>query len=1036
MSDDSFTGSLAQIAVYRQALTAQQVFDHYSAANAEMVELIPTIAGNVASLPSGTAITGGHPNWTDGVFRLRWQAPLAASGHGDFSVQFGSSDVSISIDDTGVCTTSLGVAGDWAQIQNFPADPNAWYWLILTNQGTTSSYIIATDQAGAPDPSPIVSGAGVFVSRPPRPIQIAVTDGPVLFGGAYDQVCTVYPSLLPADWLMVNGDGWQQVEPAFCWDQTEYASGGHSLSIQSGAQAGSSVYWVTESPDEWDAIPATPSMPYRFTGSMKVMGDTVGPLYCSVVLTTQGLRSYYRLDDDQGGQVTDIGPAAEHGQSSGAALTGQGQSMLAADGNAGAVLMGGQLSYPQPAPGDAWSWECWFMAPAGASGELVSWGDDGGVLEVDQQGKLAFAPLRSPARVDDGQPHYAAVCSDGSTLTLYLDGQAVDSYTLQQLASIQPLEVPLSYPQVVQATPDLMYYWRLGGAGPTYVDEAAGMVGTATGPAFPQTVAGLVADDDGALAFGDPANVSNSRVQANGLGPIGNAWTFSFIFSSTDTTGLDSSTTIARYLAAWSVATSPRFYWNASSSNGCALNVYVANVANSPGSAAGLPFAGQWGANTYSPPFLDGEPHLVTVTWDGTFIRGYIDGVERNSANWSAMGGLNLDIVGSLLIGYGGGVNGGVGLATIDEFAIFARALTAGEVANLYAAMDQLDVLDSIVVSGLDPDEEHTFTVRALNASGEGAPATATATPWALPLPDATVTSGAGTSVALPVTLDELAFYDVALDADTVLSHYQASAALGPGGAGWFEVLEWDGSAPPNLLAVHPTPGPTSGEEWGQVETSFITEPTTAYLSVRCVLGVMGTVWFDLVNVLPDQQGGAVANVADSIRVLGPPAQSVFHLAGDHGQNVVPLFFGTYSKSQEGGPQVTVNFDVTQIPLFNVAQPITRTGAIKWRQIQFNAMFLSPPSMAAYNRLRDMAYSQSVPFFYRDQSGRMALMQQSPQNFQIQHEPSNYRRRYDLQNTLLEVPNTVSPHTRFAYVVGRRALVNGTLPPLDLTEEA
>jgi hypothetical protein len=127
--------------------------------------------------------------------------------------------------------------------------------------------------------------------------------------------------------------------------------------------------------------------------------------------------------------------------------------------------------------------------------------------------------------------------------------------------------------------------------------------------------------------------------------------------------------------------------------------------------------------------------------------------------------------------------------------------------------------------------------------------------------------------------------------------------------------------------------------------------------------------------------------------------------------------------------------DVTQIPLFQVAQPITRTGAIKWRQIQFSAMFLNPAAMAAYTALRDLSYSTSTPLFFRDGSGRQALVQQSPQAHQIQHEPSNYRRLFNLGNTYLEVPNKVSPHTPYPFVSGRRSLVNGSLPPLDLTEE-
>ncbi|MCL2393042.1 MAG: LamG domain-containing protein [Acidimicrobiaceae bacterium] len=1010
-----FQGSLSQLAVYPYALTPAEILAHYAAAYADAIPVYPSIANHIVTMPNGTTLMGGHPTWTDGTFRLRWQVP--AIGNGAFTVQFGSAEVEVSVN-AGVLTSSVGVSGSWAVTGSAPVTPGNWYWVYLTNQGTLSSYYIVADENGAPGPTKLVSGSGVFTNRPPRPILLSVSQGPILFGGNYPQVCTVYPAVLPADWLMVNAPGWNVLEPAFCWDTTTAQSGSRSLSIQSGIIA-DPTWWVTQSPDEWNSIPATASTPYSFTGWIKTMGnETMGPIYQSEVLSTPGIRAYYRLDDHAATAIADLGSMGANGSGTGAMLTDQ-AGLIAADPNSAFLLQGGIISWPQAALGDSWSWECWFQAPTtlplGGFYELLRWGNTR--IALDENNRLDFGPLKSPNSVADGNPHHLVVSVSPTAIWMYLDGGPI-GYT-DLTPTPLPLTVPVTYPEVVQDIPGLAHYWRLGGGGP-WQDIIGGIAATAVGAGTVTPVPGLVGDDDGAIR-----TTSTSGVGTASLLPAYTTWSWAFLFKIA-TTDMTMTSNYVLYTGASGVI-GPRVYLSLDVATGRRyLYFYGTNLS---GVSA---YTTLWSGDK---DYNDGQTHHVVVTWDGVTASLYSDGVLRQSRvavdpNQMIMPAGRLVRMGCYTASSGQEWDG-----IVDEVSWWDRALDQSEVTALYQAIPKTPV--DRLISGLAGDVEHDITVQAFNASGGGPAATASTAPWGA-LYATSVTAGYGIPGTSWLKLDEVAFYTAALTADQVGAHWVAgssSDALGPQGAGWYEVWEWDALG--NMVARHLSAGPPADAllGWGQVTVNFTTQPNATYFSIRTVLVATGTVWFDNVLVAPDVSSGAVTNVTDGVRVMGPPAMSVFHLAGNNGADVVPLFFGTYSRSQEGGPQVTTNMDVTQIPIFNLAQPITRTGAIKWRQVQFNAMFLAPEAMAQYTALRNTAYASNTPIFFRDQSGRQALVQQSPQGHQVQHEPSNYRRRYDLQNTYLEVPNTVSPYTPYAYVVGRRALLNGSLPALDLTEE-
>lgn len=91
---------------------------------------------------------------------------------------------------------------------------------------------------------------------------------------------------------------------------------------------------------------------------------------------------------------------------------------------------------------------------------------------------------------------------------------------------------------------------------------------------------------------------------------------------------------------------------------------------------------------TTNGPTIDGQWHLITITYDGQVIRRYVDGKEY--ASTAAVGTL-AGSTGSLLIGnYNGTQYGNKGIYTSDV-RIYATALTADQIKDLYAVGATVD---------------------------------------------------------------------------------------------------------------------------------------------------------------------------------------------------------------------------------------------------------------------------------------------------------------------------------------------------------
>lgn len=293
------------------------------------------------------------------------------------------------------------------------------------------------------------------------------------------------------------------------------------------------------------------------------------------------------------------------------------------------------------------------------------------------------------------------------------------------------------------------------------------------------------------------------------------------------------------------------------------------------------------------------------------------------------------------------------------------------------------------------------------------------------------LTLGQGMTAANSFVVDEISIHGVALTLTQVQALYAAGTAAqntNDSESGYFEIIEW--SAAGAQGATHLSSGP-AGPGWSPVSASIITDATTAYLSVRALTLLALQVNFDNVSLTASPSAD---NQALGTQIVGPYGQTIFHVPGENGQTVLAVYFGTYMRSQQGGPQVNTEFDTTQIAGMGLTTPIVRYGVQQWRQVVTNAMFFTPTAMEAMLTLRQQAYEKGQPLVYRDTSGRQIVVMQSNQNHQSMHEPSNYQARQDISNVLWEVANTISPYTTAAYVLGKRALVHGSLPWLTPLE--
>jgi hypothetical protein len=121
-------------------------------------------------------------------------------------------------------------------------------------------------------------------------------------------------------------------------------------------------------------------------------------------------------------------------------------------------------------------------------------------------------------------------------------------------------------------------------------------------------------------------------------------------------------------------------------SNGNRLNVYYSNpICWNTGDGTSTPF--QDGTTTINPSELLNSWHHIAVTGDGTAAKIYIDGVYRGTAKtWRAITGTQIYIS-----GWDTGTSYSWSGGKLSDFRIYATALTAADVADLYHTSAEID---------------------------------------------------------------------------------------------------------------------------------------------------------------------------------------------------------------------------------------------------------------------------------------------------------------------------------------------------------
>jgi len=268
-----------------------------------------------------------------------------------------------------------------------------------------------------------------------------------------------------------------------------------------------------------------------------------------------------------------------------------------------------------------------------------------------------------------------------------------------------PIVMPANYADIVRAS-DPLIYWRLGetnkAADQTSVNAATGpsSLGAAGNGLYGGAVGNVsdtspVVAGDTAASFGATTATGSTGDQVT-LNPFSSfpqaAFTFEMWVRSTRAS-----------------ADNPLVsYAHAGDSNesllmgqGGALRLFLNGANASTGVTTATVFNGQWN-------------HLV-VTWDKATgaLKTYLNGALAGSATFQA--GATIDIPGSLMLGQeqdslGGGFdNAQKFVGDLDEFALYSRALTAGEVAVHYLGnggvlsndsdLDAHDVLSVVAVN-------------------------------------------------------------------------------------------------------------------------------------------------------------------------------------------------------------------------------------------------------------------------------------------------------------------------------------------------
>lgn len=260
-----------------------------------------------------------------------------------------------------------------------------------------------------------------------------------------------------------------------------------------------------------------------------------------------------------------------------------------------------------------------------------------------------------------------ALTLTGTRRTAYATPAPADEVTVdywtngERIAQVLPPDA--GYAELVIADGPL-FYFRLGEATVSSGATAADSSGHSRDGLFSGTtlssVASLLTSDTGDNAIDSAGTISDGveLAYASWMNVTQASW--EFWISSTDADG-------GRIFA----RESPSYVW--SIQGGAGSPIYFLASATTI-------------ATSTSTDYFDGNPHHVVITYDGTTVRFYKDGVADGSTAWAGPLPTATNSAITLLHAVGTNVNASLIVGTLDEVAMYDYALTATQVGTHYTA--------------------------------------------------------------------------------------------------------------------------------------------------------------------------------------------------------------------------------------------------------------------------------------------------------------------------------------------------------------
>lgn len=275
--DDSFEGAPPSFSV-QHTVGASLGIDSTGTLNAWTQDSGSwSIASNVVTSPSGNStMHWGHPDWGDGIWKLRvtWATnsipSLSVHYHNGGSDAIYSRLLSASVEFRKRVGGITSVMGSIALAQT-----NATaYWMEIVAIGTFYTLNVYTDSAGAIGTlrgtvGPVFVGDPLLQTGPMGVMNEVGASAAFTCGGAFNTVCH---AIAPCPTIAGNGisAGWTRAvvagEPTFCWSKINPYNGQYSLSIYNAHSSGDG-YWTATPPSMALIAPYVLACQARATGA-------------------------------------------------------------------------------------------------------------------------------------------------------------------------------------------------------------------------------------------------------------------------------------------------------------------------------------------------------------------------------------------------------------------------------------------------------------------------------------------------------------------------------------------------------------------------------------------------------------------------------------------------------------------------------------------------------------------------------------------------------------------------------------------------